>query len=95
MVYSGGTGANQGLKSNRNLFGKKDKIKLSYSTKKDTLKSFPEKATEKQLERIRRKLGEQKRREQIKFSIAVLTAIVLILLFSHIIDWRFLWDNFR
>jgi hypothetical protein len=33
MVYSGGTGANQGLKSNRNLIGKKDKKTLVFDQK--------------------------------------------------------------
>jgi hypothetical protein len=52
--------------------------KLSYLTKNDTLKSFPEEATEEQLQTIRGKLREQKKKEQIKFLIAVLAAIFFI-----------------
>ena len=47
-------------------------------TKNDTLKSFPEEATEEQLQTIRGKLREQKKKEQIKFLIAVLAAIFFI-----------------
>ena len=96
MIYSGGTGANQDLKANRNLTGKKKrKKKLSYTTKNDALKSFPQEATKEQLERIREKLREDKKKERVKFLIATILAILLIALFSQIIDWRYFWDNFR
>lgn len=95
MVYSGGTGANQALKTNRNLIGKRKKKKLSYVTQSDKVKIHKKELDAKDLEQIRAKLKKQKIQESWFLFYCILGALVLLSLISYLIDWRFFWENFR
>jgi len=95
MVYSGGTGANQGLKANRNLIGKRAKKKLSYVSKQDKAQFHKQEVSEEQLIQIRKKLQKQQKKEHIKLLLCTIGALVLLFLISKLIDFRFFWDNFK
>ena len=89
MVYSGGTGANQGLKANRDLIGKKAKPKFSYASKNDAIKTFPKKATKEQLDNITETIRLQKKRENLRIFLSLIGAIILIVVLSQLIDFRY------
>ncbi len=89
------TSTNKNLKANRAMLGKRKKEKFSFATSKDETKQFTKEATPEQLQEIRDRIQKEKKQEQKKFVFITILALIIIYLFATLIDWHWLFKNFK
>ena len=93
MGFGGSTAAaNQVLKSNRAMLGKRKKRKLSYVAKDEKFVDH-KKASPELLEEIRERLCRRRKRGLMIRVLCTIVGVILVVIVWAVIDWSFIFSS--